>query len=429
MDNIIILAAGKGKRMKSSLSKVLHKIGGISMFEISLKLAQQIKGNIITVASPDNYSEISGFPGHQVVMQNERLGTGHAVLQALPFLSPGGKTLILYGDTPLLTLETIFQMEKSSFNITVLGFEGETYEEYGRLIINGKFLEKIIEWKDANLQEKQIKLFNSGIFFIETDILKELVPLISNHNANKEYYLTDIIELASKRGYKSKVILCPKQETLGVNTQQELSICARLIQENLRKKHMQNGVTLHDPQTAYFEMENEIEQDVIIEPNVILKGKVIIKKGAVIKAFSYLENCIIEEKASIGPFARIRGCTFIGPNVHIGNFVEIKNSHLEQDVKAGHLAYIGDASIGKRVNIGAGAIFCNFDGSLKHKTQVGDDSFIGSNANLIAPLQVAEKTVIAAGSTITRNNKAESLIIERGREREIKGYFSKKFKK
>jgi bifunctional UDP-N-acetylglucosamine pyrophosphorylase/glucosamine-1-phosphate N-acetyltransferase len=259
--------------------------------------------------------------------------------------------------------------------------------------------------------------------------LKALVPQISNNNNAGEYYLTDIISLARKNNLKTKFILCQKDEVLGVNNRIELAKCEEIMQNRLRKKHLTNGVTLISPSSIFFSLDTKIENDVIVEPNVFFGKGCEIRKGCHIKAFSYLEDCKIEEEVSIGPFARIRGRTTIGAGSKIGNFVEVKNSNLEKGVKAGHLAYVGDGEVGENVNIGAGAIFCNYDGKKKHKTIIDKNVFIGSNTSLIAPLKIESNAILGAGSVITKNVEEYSLAIERGAQKNIPNYKKKKYKK
>lgn len=431
MENIIILAAGVGSRMKSSTPKVLHKICGKTMFEVVLNVAKEVNsnGNIVAVASEENCDKIKELYKIEPVVQKERLGTGHAVLTSLPKLKGGGRTLILYGDTPLIKPQTLLKMLKVEAEVVVLGFEGEKEERYGRLIQTSGDLKRIVEFKDATAKEREITLYNSGIFLIKTEVLQKFIPLIKNNNEAKEYYLTDIVELVIKNGLNAKYMQCEREETMGVNTSLELAKCESVMQDRLRETHLLNGVTMHDPKTVYFSFDTKCASDVVIEQNVVFKGEVEVGPSCTIKAFSYIEDCIIKNNVNIGPFARIRGKTVIEEECKIGNFVEVKNSHLKKDVKAGHLAYIGDAEVGQDVNIGAGVVFCNYDGITKYKTKVGESCFIGSNSSLVAPLEVAKKTLVAAGSVITKNTKQGSLVIERSKEMTIEGFFDKKFKK
>jgi bifunctional UDP-N-acetylglucosamine pyrophosphorylase/glucosamine-1-phosphate N-acetyltransferase len=426
MLNVIILAAGKGTRMKSNLSKVLHKIAGISMFEIIANLAKSLNAKkVITVASEENYSAIKELSNDCIVTQKERLGTGHAVMQALSEIQDEGKAMILYADTPLITKETLEKMQKCEAEIVVLGFHASPETKYGRLVAEGDFVEEIVEFKDASASEKSITLCNSGIFLVKSSILKDLIPKISNKNAAKEFYLTDIIKLANTAGFSSKFILCEEAEVLGVNDKIDLSNCERNLQNKFRKTHMENGVSLTSPETVFFSFDTKISADVIIEPNVIFGKNVEIQSGCVIKAFSYIEDCKIGENASIGPFARIRGTTAIGENSKIGNFVEVKNSNLQNGVKAGHLAYIGDADIEEDVNVGAGVVFCNYDGRKKHRSTVSKNAFLGSNISLVSPVEIGESAVIAAGSVITKNVPSGSLAIERSEQKIIQKYSKK----
>ena len=421
MFNAIILGAGMGTRMKSALSKVMHKIAGVSMFEVVYRTALNFAPGLCTVvASVENKEEIESITQSPAIIQTERLGTGHAVLAALPSLKSAEKTFILYADTPLILADTLQKMtEVKMAEIVVLGFYGKEGEKYGRLIHEKEEVLDIVEYKDATEEQKKINLYNSGIFLVNTEALKQLVPKIQNKNNAKEFYLTDIVKIASSLGLKTKFILTESSEILGVNNREELSIAERIFQERLRKKHMENGVTLVHPESVFFSFDTEIENDVVIEPNVVFGFKVKIKKNCTIKSFSYIEGAEIEEGVSVGPFARIRGKTKIGRKAKIGNFVEVKNSTLKDGVKAGHLAYIGDGEIGANVNIGAGAVFCNYDGKNKHTTVVGENVFIGSNSSLVAPVEIGKNSFIAAGSVITKSVEEGCLAIERGTQKSI----------
>jgi bifunctional UDP-N-acetylglucosamine pyrophosphorylase/glucosamine-1-phosphate N-acetyltransferase len=425
MLNFIILGAGKGTRMKSSVSKVLHKIAGYSLIEIIISLAKSFNPKqIIAVTSDENDDTIKGL-NIETTIQEHKLGTGHAVLQALPNLSEEGKTFILYGDTPLITKTTLDKMQKVEADIVVLGFNGDLNERYGRLVVKGEVVEEIVEFKDLKEHQKNINIFNSGVFLVKSSLLKNIVPQISNQNNSGEYYLTDIVKIANKLGSSVKFILCEKNEVLGVNTMEELAIAESLIQTRLRSEHLLNGVQLIDPATVFFSLDTKISSDVIIEPNVIFKNGVTVHQNSTIKAFCYLEECEIHSGTHIGPFARIRGKTTIGENSKIGNFVEVKNSTLGAEVKAGHLAYIGDAEVGSDVNIGAGVVFCNYDGKNKHKTIIKSKSFLGSNSSLVAPLTVGENSLVGAGSVITDEVPDNSLAIERTAQKNIIGYRKK----
>lgn len=423
MVNFIILGAGKGTRMKSILPKVLHKIASFSLIEIVISLTKGFNGsNTVVVTSEENNEIIKNYDVSTVI-QKQRLGTGHAVKEALNLLQNNKRTFILYGDTPLIKSETLKKMEQEEADLVVLGFEGELEEKYGRLIAyDTNYVKKIVEFKDLAKKEKKITLFNSGVFLIKTDILLSLIPKIQNNNKSKEYYLTDIIELAFNNGYKSKFILCDKTEVIGVNTKQDLSNCELILQNRLRNFHMNNGVTLLNPASTFFSFDTKIESDVTIEPNVFFGENVVIDKFCHIKAFSYLEGCFLKEGVCVGPFARVRPHSTLGKFSKIGNFVEVKNSQLANDVKAGHLSYIGDAEIAENCNIGAGTVFCNYDGKAKNKTIVKNNAFIGSNSSLIAPLIIEENTTIGAGSVINSTVKKNSLALARSKQVNINNY-------
>jgi len=408
--------------MKSSVSKVLHKVCQTSMIEIVIDKAILCCNNgnnhLAIVCSDENIEAITKICNAKsknatfsTYIQKQRLGTGHAVKTALDDLPDDfDKICVLYGDSPLFEPQTIANILQCKNSITFAGFiENNPLLQYGRFITEGQKLLEIVEFKDASPTQKQITFFNSGLVgggFVD---FKNLVNKIQNNNSQSEFYLTDIAKLSGGCGF----VECDKVESLGVNTMQDLGVVEQIMQNNLRQHFMTNGVHLIEPSSVFFSLQTSIEPDVTIEPSVVFRGKVQISSGCVIKSFSYIEDSTIGANCSIGPFARFRGGSKLGEACKIGNFVEVKASHLASGVKAGHLAYIGDGQIGQNTNIGAGAVFCNYDGTNKHKTIVGDNVFIGSNTSLVAPITIGDDAIIAAGSVATKTINPEELYISR----------------
>ncbi len=429
----LVLAAGKGTRMKSKKPKVLQKIFNTPMLKL---LIDEILNNQqeLAIITEEKSDELRGIFKEQrkinFITQKDRLGTAHAVKIALTALNSklsGKILLVLYGDTPFISKNTINklagQIENGS-DVAVAAFEKDSENQYGKLIINKDKLEKIVEFNDASEREKKIKLCNSGIIAINFTAL-HLIDKISNNNKKKEYYLTDLINLASENKYQVTYSIIDEQEVQGINDKTDLANANKYYFEKQRKKALEAGVTIIDPDSVYLSHQVEFGQDVTIEPNVVISGKVKISDNCQIKSFSYLEDCHIGSNNIIGPFARIRPDTKTEHDVKIGNFVEIKNAKIKNDSKINHLSYIGDAHIGENVNIGAGTITCNYDGFQKYQTKVESGVFIGSNTALIAPITIASNSIIAAGSTITRDNKEDSITIARAKQQELEGAATK----
>jgi bifunctional UDP-N-acetylglucosamine pyrophosphorylase/glucosamine-1-phosphate N-acetyltransferase len=422
--SIIILAAGKGTRMKSDLPKVMHKVAGREMLNMVIDEASKLEPHDVTVVVSEEMNsfqeKISKEHKVNFTIQKERKGTGHAVKVALDEIGNiGKKVLILYGDTPLITAHTLKKMlEKlNDFSLCILGFVAEEETAYGRLVVdvNGH-LEKIVEYKDATKAEKEIRLCNSGVMALDGKVLLKLIHEIKNNNAAGEFYLTDLVGLLNSEKLKCGFIHTNEEEVLGVNSRAELSQVENIKQNQLRKKMMDGGVTLLDPYSTYFSFDTKISHDVVIHQNVVFGSKVVIEKDVEIKSFCHIEGAEIASGAVVGPFARIRPETKISENVRIGNFVEIKKSKLKKGAKVNHLSYIGDAEIGQNSNIGAGTITCNYDGYNKFQTIVGDNVFVGSNAALVAPVELGEGSVVAAGSVITKNVVKDELAVARSKQ-------------
>ena len=422
----IILAAGKGTRMKSDLPKVLHRIGNAPLIAHAIAAVRQTDlARLIAIVGHEaemvakSVAEI--YDDAFIVTQSDQLGTAHAVLQALPGLQGfKGQVLILYGDTPFIrceTLEAMLEAQASGNSVTVLGFDAASPGSYGRLIRDAKgTLARVVEAKDATAAELETTLCNSGVICVDAATLRKLVPRIGNTNAKGEFYLTDIIALARADGLQCGIVTCPETECLGVDSREALIKAEAIFQTRSRSDAIENGTTLLAPETVFFSQDTAIGGDVIVEPNVIFGLGVSVENGATIRAFSHLEGCHVSQGAIVGPFARLRPGAEIGPNAHVGNFVEIKNAVLDQGAKVNHLSYIGDAHIGEAANIGAGTITCNYDGVFKHRTEIGARAFIGSNSALVAPVKIGAETLIAAGSVITADVADGALAVARGQQ-------------
>ena len=431
----IILAAGHGTRMKSSLSKVLHPVGGRPMMEWTIALAQSLgcEKIIVVVGShnPDAKARAQALLGQNAtVLQDPPLGTGHGVLAAKPALDGfEGDAIVLYADTPLISTATaaqVFTKLSEGNGVAVLGFAAADPGAYGRLVLDQKgALEAIVEAKEASPEQLKIRLCNSGVLAADATTLFELLGQVTNDNAKGEYYLTDVVGLARQRGLRAAAVEGFETEMLGVNSRAELAQAEALFQHQKRHAAMEAGVTLLDPNSVTFSYDTDISQDVTIEPHVVFGRGVHVETGAIIRAFSHLEDCIIRKGALIGPYARIRPGSDIGENAHIGNFVETKKAKVGAGAKANHLSYLGDVTIGARTNIGAGTITCNYDGFDKYHTQIGADAFIGSDTMLVAPVSVGAGAMTGSGSTITKDVPDGALGLERAQQRNIDDWATK----
>ncbi len=417
----IILAAGKGTRMRSPIPKILHKIAGKQLIAFGVDLAKAIesKETILVVGKENEQATKVALSGEAIKFctQKNQLGTGHAVKIALERFKIKSKyTLILYGDTPFIKNKTIKKMiskAERGFEFVFLGFQAQTKNSYGKFKLGPKgALIDIIE-KDESDYNLTDSLSNSGVLLARSRTLVDLIQKIKNNNAKREYYLTDIVKLAAKHGHSSTYVQCKEDECIGVNSQIELSVAENKFQDHFRERLMASGVSMQSPETCFFSYDTIIKSGCIIEPNVFFGTGVKIQSSTIIKSYSHIEGTHIGRHCQIGPFARLRPGTNLLEEVKIGNFVEVKNTTLASKAKANHLTYIGDAKVGAHTNIGAGTIFCNYDGKNKHLSVVGDNVFIGSNASLIAPLKIGDASIVAAGSVINRDVPSESLAIAR----------------
>lgn len=421
---LIILAAGQGTRMKSEKPKVLHEVAGAALLEHAMRSGAVLSPARTVVVAGHGVEEVRGAvldidPDVDVVLQEEQLGTAHAVAQAKPPLDGfEGDVIVLYGDTPFIRPETIAAMAEArkSHAVVVLGFEPADPGRYGRLVMNGDELDRIVEYKDAGEAERAIGLCNSGVIAAEATLLFDLISEIDNENASGEYYLTDVVGLARARGLSAGVVICDEDETLGVNSRADLARAEAAFQARVRADALDNGVTLTAPETVFFAFDTVIGRDSVVEPNVFFGPGVTVESGAHIRAFSHLEGCHVSRGAVVGPFARLRPGAELSENVRVGNFVEVKNAQVAEGAKINHLTYIGDATIGAAANIGAGTVTCNYDGVFKHRTEIGARAFIGSDTMLVAPVRVGEDAMTASGSVITGNVPDGALALGRARQ-------------
>jgi bifunctional UDP-N-acetylglucosamine pyrophosphorylase / glucosamine-1-phosphate N-acetyltransferase len=425
----IILAAGSGTRMKSAFPKVMHPIAGQPMIAHLLDALHPLSpaARVVVVGRQmDSVARIVA-PAESVV-QDPPLGTGDAVRAALQALdgrlAPQGgidEVLVLYGDTPFLATGTLSKLlverRRTSAAILVSGMWPAEPGAYGRLVLGPDgSLERIVEAADASFDQQAIGLVNGGIMVIEARHASDLVAALDRNNAKGEFYLTDIVRIARRKGLACRTVELPADELIGINTRAELAEAEALMQRRLRRAAMDAGATLTAPETVFLCSDTRLGRDVVIEPNVTFGPGVTVGEGARICSFSYLEGAAVGAGSRVGPFARLRPGAILEEEVHIGNFVEVKASRLGVGVKASHLSYIGDSEVGARTNIGAGTITCNYDGVNKFRTIIGEDAFIGSNTALVAPVTVGAGAIVAAGSVVTRDVPADALSIARGQQ-------------
>ncbi len=442
--DVVILAAGKGTRMHSTKPKVLHQLAGKTLLQhvvdSSLKL------------DPESISIVYGYGGGDVLdamknydvnfaMQEPQLGTGHAVLQAISYLNNSGRTLILYGDVPLIQYRTLHLMQQVNAEFTLLTVNLSNPTGYGRIIRNcdGDVI-SIVEDKDALPEQREISEVNTGIMLVSTSLLSNWLAKLRNDNSQSEYYLTDIVAMAVQQGITIHTVQ-PENvwEIHGVNSKEQLALLERTWQVIQSKNLLTQGVTLYDPDRIDVRGSLECDDDVVIDIGCIFEGKVVLGRNVKIGAYcviknatiadntqiypySHIEENVIGQSCIIGPYARLRPGTKLHDYVHVGNFVEIKNSEISDSSKANHLSYIGDSSIGSRVNIGAGTITCNYDGANKYRTIIEDDVFVGSDTQLVAPVRILKGSTIGAGSTITRDTPANELTLSRSKQISISGW-------
>jgi bifunctional UDP-N-acetylglucosamine pyrophosphorylase/glucosamine-1-phosphate N-acetyltransferase len=421
---LVILAAGKGSRMNSDLPKVLHPLAGAPLLHHALMAGAALGPDRVVVVTGHGAEAVARAardwdPDIALVHQAEQLGTAHAVAQARAALDGfAGEVIVLYGDTPFVRPETLEAMlaARDRHAVVVLGFEAADPGRYGRLVMAGESLERIVEFKDATEAEKAITLCNSGVVCADAPTLFRLVDSVGNENAAGEFYLTDIVAIARQKGLTVGAVRCDESETLGINTRAELAAAEAAFQARARVGAMETGVQLIAPETIHFALDTHIGGDAVVGPYVVFGPGVTVENGAEIRAFCHLEGCHISAGAVIGPFARLRPGTEVGPDAKVGNFVEVKAAILGEGAKVNHLSYIGDAEVGEHANIGAGTVTCNYDGVMKHRTVIGARAFVGSDTMLVAPVTVGADAITGSGSVITADVPAGALALGRARQ-------------
>ena len=431
----VVLAAGMGTRMFSTLPKVMHAIGGRPMVNhVLATLAAEKIAPVVVVVGPEMDVVARAVEPHQCVIQKDRLGTGHAVLQARQALEAfTGDVLVAYGDTPFVSEETLRRLRAARVSgkkpsVVVLGFSPREPGAYGRLIVGGNGLERIVEAKDATPSERETKLCNSGIMLADSKILWDLLAQVQPNNAKGEYYLTDVVCLARKAGLTCGVVEGDEEEMLGINSRVELAEAEGIFQRKLRLRALENGATMIAPETVFLCADTKIGRDVEIGPFVVFGPGVTVDDKAVIKGFCHFEGAHIASGAIVGPYARLRPGADVGPDAHVGNFVEVKNAKLEAGAKVNHLSYVGDARVGAKANVGAGTITANYDGFNKSHTDIGAGASIGSNSVLVAPVKIGDGAMTGAGAVVRKDVPADALAVNEGRQ-EIRKGFAAKYRK
>lgn len=434
----IVLAAGEGTRMRSAQPKVMHKVAGRSMLAHVLAAVRAAGTEAVAVVVGPGSGTVAdeakrALPKAQVFVQAERRGTAHAVLCARQAIEKGADDiLVIFGDTPLVGAETLKRLRGAidhHASVAVLGFRPANPAGYGRLVMNGHRLVAIREERDASDIERRIDLCNGGLMALRGEVALDILGRIDNKNAKGEFYLTDAVTVADGMALESVALETGEDEVLGVDNKAKLAQAEDVMQWRLRDAAMEAGVTIVAPETVYLCADTKFGHDVTVEPNVVFGPGVVVEDNAVIRAFSHLEGAHVGKGASVGPFARLRPGAKLGAKSRVGNFVEVKEAEIGQGAKANHLAYIGDGRVGDGANIGAGTIFCNYDGKAKHRTEVGKGAFIGSNSALVAPVKVGANAYVGSGSVITDDVPPGALALGRGRQVNKPGWKPKAAKK
>ncbi len=432
---LIILAAGQGTRMNSDLPKVLHRVAGAPLLVHAMIAGASVAPERIIVVTGHGAEAVAAAARAQdeaveIAHQAEQRGTGHAVAQALPLLEGfEGRVIVLFGDTPFIRPETLQAMLAATSDVVVLGFEAAVPGRYGRMIVHSGHLYGIVEWKDASEEQRTITLCNSGVIAADAALMRRLVGGLDDRNASGEFYLTDIVAAARAAEFTAEVVTCPEAETLGVNTRADLAAAEHAFQTARRAEIMADGVTLTAPETVHFAYDTVVGRETVIGPNVVFGPGVTVESEAEILPFCHLEGCHVSRGARVGPFARLRPGAELAEDVHVGNFVEIKNAILDQGVKVGHLSYLGDAHVGAHANIGAGTVTCNYDGVMKHRTEIGERAFIGSDTMLVAPVKVGARALTGSGSVITEDVPDDAVALARARQVTKPGLSARLFEK
>ena len=427
----VVLAAGEGTRMRSSLPKALNAVAGRTLIAHVLTAARSAGCDEIAVVVGPGHEAVAAAaqsvaPGAVIFEQRERLGTAHAVLAAREAIAHGARDLlVMFADTPLVRSETLARLRAAlddGATVAVLGFTPADATGYGRLVTNGSELVAIREDRDAGAEERKIRLCNAGLMALAGKHALALLERIDNGNAKGEYYLTDAVAIARDMGLKAVAIETGEDDVRGINTKAQLAEAEAVAQQRLRAAALEAGVTMVAPETVFLSADTRFGKDVTIEPNVVFGAGVTVADGALIRSFSHLEGAHVGKGARVGPFARLRPGAELGEDVHIGNFVEVKAATIAAGAKANHLAYIGDATVGEGANVGAGTITCNYDGVAKHRTEIGKGAFIGSNSALVAPVTIGDGAYVGSGSVVTKNVPADALAIARGEQTVKEGW-------
>ncbi len=430
----IVLAAGDGTRMRSSLPKLLHPVVGMPIVGHVVHAAKDAGSDTIVGVTAPNRQDVQDLirsiaPDAQLFEQTERLGTAHAAQTARPvWQNADGIIAVVYGDHPLLhgdIFTRVFEQLEAGWDACILGFQPQDPTGYGRFIVEEDRLLDIVEHKDASAEQREITLCNACILAFKADAFRQTINRVKNDNAQGEFYLTDIVKLANLAGLKVTYALAPENDVMGVNSRTQLAAAEGIYQQRLRNKAMENGATLRDPATTYFSHDTKIGRDVTIEPGVVFGPGVTVHDDVYIKAYSHIEGATISSGAIVGPFARLRPGAQLAEKSRVGNFCEVKNAQIGEGAKVNHLSYVGDATIGGAANIGAGTITCNYDGFNKSHTQIGEGAFIGSNTALVAPVSIGARAIVAAGSTIVRDVEADELALTRADQSNRSGYAPK----
>ena len=427
----IVLAAGEGTRMRAATPKALHPLGGQSLLSHVIKTASAVGTRDLAIVVGPDHGEITAevrklVPNAQIFEQSERKGTAHAVLSARKVIVKGtDDILVIFADTPLVRPATLLKLRKAMADgaaVAVLGFKPANPHGYGRLVMQGTELIAIREERDATPEERKIGFCNGGLMALAGEHALTILNRIGNANAKNEYYLTDAVAIACNMNLKAVAIETSEDDVRGINTKAQLAEAEAVLQQRLRMAALEAGVTMIAPETVYLSADTKFGKDVTIEPNVVFGPGVTVEDGATIRSFSHLEGAHVGKGARVGPFARLRPGATLGKNVHIGNFVEVKEAKIEAGAKANHLAYIGDARVGEGANIGAGMITCNYDGVAKHRTEIGKNAFIGSNSALVAPVKIGDGAYVGTGTVVTKNVPAGSLAIGRAKQTVKEGW-------
>ncbi|MCE2563048.1 bifunctional UDP-N-acetylglucosamine diphosphorylase/glucosamine-1-phosphate N-acetyltransferase GlmU [Komagataeibacter sp. FNDCF1] len=425
LSTAVILAAGRGTRMKSERPKVMHPLAGQPMLRYLLDNAAQVFDRVVVVIGPGMDDVAALAAPHAVVVQHDRLGTGHAARQAEAAFG-GGDVAVLYGDNPLITPGTmralLAQRCRDDTDLALLAMEPADPAKYGRVVTRNGQVERIVEWADATPAEREIGLCNAGVLCADAADFRRWLDEINNDNAQGEYYLGDVVARAVADGRIVRAVVAPEDELRGINSRAELAQAEACVQVRLRQAAMAGGATLVAPDTVFLCADTVLEPDTVVHPHVVFGPGVHVRRGTEIHAFSHVEGAMVGPDAQIGPYARLRPGTDVGAKARVGNFVELKATTLGAGAKANHLTYLGNATVGSRANIGAGTITCNYDGVFKHVTEIGADSFIGSDSVLVAPVRVGDGTITAAGSVITHDVPDGALAVGRARQANKAGH-------